>query len=93
MLHFVFICAVLFKLLNHKGNHIFRMIKLSKEKLSKIRILLPQGSGRKISKILGCTECTVSRVLNGASDFTGVLEEALKIIEERKALLKKIEEM
>jgi hypothetical protein len=67
--------------------------RINKEKLLTIRSLLPHGANLLIAKKVGCTHVTVSRVLNGKSDYPGVIEEALRIIGKRKLIVKKAEEV
>ena len=67
------------------------MQRLSTEYLTKIRELLPHGSVKLISQKMGCTQTTASRVLNGKSNFPGVLEEALAIVEDQMKVVKKAE--
>lgn len=70
-----------------------KIIAIPREKLSTIRDLLPHGSNKKIAKRVGCTQFTVSRVLNGKSEYPGVMEEALRIIRMKKSLVKEVDKV
>ena len=67
-------------------------IAISREKLLTLRNLLPHGSNRRIAKRVGCTQQTVSRTLNGKSEYPGVIKEALRIIKMKKSLVADVNE-
>jgi hypothetical protein len=65
--------------------------RLSNDKLKVIRNYLPQGSNNIIAKITGLSPVQVSKVLHGVHLNPQVIEEALKIAIEDKALSEALE--
>lgn len=60
--------------------------RISTDKLKAIRNYLPQGSNKIISEKTGLTPIYVSKVLNGVHQNIPVIEEALKLALEEKAI-------
>ena len=66
---------------------------MTPEEIQKLKEKLPHGWTRRLSKMAGVTVRTVSKVFNGLSENTEVLNAAIKLIEEEQQRKTKIQKI